>query len=243
MDALGPQQTEFKENTTATVTTFIIGLACIGLGVVMGKMTIFWDEDAGIFNRILFALGSIASLVGGVASVIMSWQNRGARVALHENGVLVERGGKQHTARWEEIIAVTEKIEKVHVNGQHIYDRYLYTIDKRDGESFALSNMVSGVDKIGRALKEETFARLYPQVSEAMQRGEKVSFGTLAIDANGVESNGARFLWTQLAGVKIKDGVIEVKDRNGKAIVSGQYGFTPNAHVLLALLEKRLPLE
>ena len=36
--------------------------------------------------------------------------------------------------------------------------------------------------------------------------------------------------WTQLAGVEVKDGVIEVKDRAGKAVMRGQYGGTPNGN-------------
>lgn len=243
MDALGAQQTEFKENTTATIATLIIGLACIGLGVFMVKMTIFWDEDAGLFNRILFIIGGLAALVGGVACVTTFWQSRGARVALHEHGVLVERGGERHTALWDEIAAVTEKVEKVYMNGQYVYNRYLYTIDKSDGQSFALNNMVSKVDRIGGALKEKTFERLYPQAAQAIERGEKVSFGSLRVDQNGFEGNGERFLWTQLAAMRLKDGQLEIKDRNGKAVFKSQYGLTPNAHVLLPLLQKHLTLE
>jgi hypothetical protein len=243
MDALGPELSEFKENTTATIATLVIGLACIALGVLMLKMTIFWDEDAGIFNRILFCVGGLASLVGGVSCVILFWQNRGGRVALHERGVLVERRGERHTALWDEITAVTEKVEKVHVNGQHIYDRYLYTIEKTGGESFALSNMVKGVSGIGSALKEKTFERLYAQASQAIERGEKVSFGSLKVDMNGLEEGSKKFLWTQLAAVKIKDGQIEIKERGGKAVIKALYGLTPNAHVLLVLLHKHLTLE
>jgi hypothetical protein len=197
----------------------------------------------GLFNKVLFIFGGACSLVGGVSLFYTNWTHRGERAALHENGLLVERGGKRNAATWDEIATVTEKVEKIHVNGQYIYDRYLYTIEKRGGETFTLSNMVSGVDRIGREIKDKTFALMYPQITQALERGEKVSFGKVLLDANGLEESGARFLWTQLASVKVKDGVIEVKDRGGKAVMSGQYGTTPNAHLLLALLEKHLPLE
>lgn len=243
MDELGPELSEFKENTTATIATLVIGLACIALGLVMLKMTIFWDEDAGTFNRILFCVGGLASLVGGVACVISFWQNRGGRVCLHEHGVLVERRGERHTARWDEIAAVTEKVEKIHMNGQHIYDRYLYTIEKPGGETFALSNMVKGVSGIGSALKEKTFERLYKEAVASLERGEKVSFGSLKVDMNGLEAGAGKFLWTQLSAVKVKDGQIEIKDRGGKAVIKTLYGLTPNAHVLLVLLHQHLTLE
>ncbi len=243
LDALGQQRAEFKENRSATATTLIVGLVSAGLGVILLNMFWFASRNETTFNRVLFAIGGLAALVGGVASVISFWQNRNGRVALHERGVLVERGGKQHIALWDEIVAVTEKVEKMSARGQHLYDRYLYTIEKRGGESFALSNMVSGVDSIGRTIKEETFARLYPQMLEAIERGEKVSFGAVRIDANGMESRGNGYLWTNLSGAKLANGFIEIKDRDGKPVMSGLYGATPNAHILLALLQKYLRLE
>ncbi len=243
MNALGKQQAEFSENTKATGTNLIVGVICLGLGAALLFAGINMKAEEGLFNKILFIFGGACSLLGGVSVLYTNWTHRGERAALHEHGLLIERGGKGHAATWDEIATVTEKIEKIHVNGQHIYDRYLYTIEKRGGETFTLSNMVSGVDVIGHEIKEQTFARMYPRAAEALQSGKKISFGTMLLDTNGMEESGARFLWTQLAGVEVKDGVIEVKDRAGKAVMRGQYGATPNAHVLLALLKKHLSLE
>jgi hypothetical protein len=243
MDALGKQQAEFSENTKATGTNLIVGVICLGLGVVLLISGINMKAEDGLFNKILFIFSGAFSLLGGVGVFYTNWSHRGERAALHEHGVLVERGGKQHAATWDEIATVTEKIEKIHVNGQHIYNRFLYTIEKRGGETFTLSNMVSGVDEIGQEIKEKTFALMYPRAVEALQSGKKLSFGTMLVDANGLEESGARFLWTQLAGIEVKDGLIKVKDRAGKAVMSGHYGTTPNAHVLIALMEKHLPLE
>ncbi|MBV9959646.1 MAG: hypothetical protein JO360_14580 [Acidobacteria bacterium] len=244
METLGTQQAEFVGNRKATGTNLVVGIICLGLGAVMLYYAAFrMTADEGLFNKVLFIFGGACSLVGGVSVLYTNWMHRGERAALHEHGLLVERGGKRQSARWDEIAAVTERVEKMHVNGQHIYDRYLYTIEKRGGETFTLSNMVSGVDSIGRTIKRETFARMFPQALEAIERGEKISFGRVLVDTNGLEEGGARFLWTQLASVRVKDGVIEIKDRAGKRVLSGQYGTTPNAHVLLALLEKHLPFE
>jgi len=243
MNALGKQQAEFKENAKATGANLIIGVICLGLGAVLLFAGFNMKAEDGLFNKILFIIGGGCSLLGGVSLFYTNWIHRGERVALHEHGVLVERGGKRHAATWDEIESVTEKVEKMHVNGQHVYDRYLYTIEKRGGETFTLSNMVAGVDSIGREIKQETFARLFPRVSQAIARGGQVSFGKMLVGANGLQEGGATFLWTQLAGVKVKDGLIEIKDLAGVAVMSGQYGTTPNAHVLLALLKQHLPFE
>lgn len=243
MDALGKQRAEFKENPKATATNLLIGVICLGLGAVMLFSGLNMKAEDGLFNKILFIFGGGCALLGGVSLFYTNWTHRGERVALHEHGVLVERGGKRQSATWDEIESVTEKVERMHVNGQHIYDRYLYTIEKRGGDSFTLSNMVAGVDSIGREVKQETFARMFPRASQAIERGEQVSFGKVLVGANGLQEGGATFRWTQLAVVKVKDGLFEITDRAGKVVMSGYYGTTPNAHVLLALLKQHLPFE
>ncbi len=88
-------------------------------------------------------------------------------------------------------------------------------------------------------IREKTFERLYPQAVEKINRGEQVMFDSLSVDAKGLGG----IPWAELSGVKVKDGMIEVKDKNGKAVISGSYGATPNAHLLIALLKEHLTVE
>lgn len=235
MDDLGNLISEHKENEKATGSTLFIGLLCFGL--TAGMSALFLSEKEVSFNKILFGLSAIFAFLGGIGAVLSFLKNRGGRAELYENGLIAEKGGKRYIARWEDIAVVRESVEKMYLKGVYIYDRYLYTIETRRGETFVLSNMLSGIDEIGRIVKRETLKRLYSQAIEKIEGGGQISFGPLAMDKR--QLNG--IAWTELSSFKIKDDQIEVKNKNGKTIVKGFYSATPNAHLLVALLEKYLP--
>lgn len=234
MSELGNLISTHEENTTATGSTLLIGLLCFGLTV--GMIFLFFGEKEISFNKILFGASSVFALLGGIGSVLSFLKNKGGRVELYENGLVAEKGGKKHVANWDEIAVVKESVEKMYMKGSYIYDRYLYTIEKTDGKIFELSNMVADIAEIGRVIKQKTLERLYPQAVQKINNGGQVLFASLTVDKNGLSG----IPWTQLSSVNVNEGIIEVKDRSGKTIVNGSYAATPNAHLLVALLEKYL---
>lgn len=237
MNELGNLISEHKGNETATGSTLMIGFVCFGLAVGMGAL--FFGEKEISFNKILFAFTGIFAIVGGIGCVQSFVRNRGGSVALYENGIVAEKGGKRHTARWDDIAVLYESVEKIYMKGVYVYDRYLYTIKKYDGEEFVLSNMIADIDEIGRILKRKTLENLYPQTKEKIANGEKVMFDSLFVDKNGLSG----IAWTELSKVKVKDDLLKVKNKEGKTVVHGSYGATPNAHLLLKLLEEHLFVE
>ena len=235
MSELGPIISEHTENQTATGSTLFVGLICFGLAVLM---TIFVIGEEGItFNQFLFGFGGLAALAGGICSVQSFLKNRGGKVEIYQDGLIAEKGGRRHVARWNEIAALTESIEKMYLKGSYIYDRYLYTIEKTNGETFTLSNMVSDIAGIGGILKTKTLELLLPQAKEKIRRGEKVLFDTLAVDQNGLSGK----LWTELSLLTLKDGSIDIVDKTGKTVFTGSFAATPNAHLLIELLKERIP--
>ena len=235
--AFGNLISEHQENKTAAGSTLLIALACFGLAALMAFF--FYGEREISFNKILFGFAGVASFAGGVGCLQSLFRNRNVRVRLYENGMVVEKGGKVHSAAWDDIALVRESVEEIYFKGKYVYDRYSYTIEKRDGESFLLSNMVSDIDQVGKTVKAKTLASLYPEAVEKIRTGGQVLFDSLAVDKNGLGG----IPWAELSGVKIERGVIEVKDRSGKAVVSGSYAATPNAHLLVALLKDHLPVD
>lgn len=237
MNSLGKLISEHKENVKATGLTLFIGLICFGLTI---PMTIFFLREESIsFNKILFALCGFFSLIGGIGCVISFLKNSGGSIEIYENGLVAAKRNKKHTALWEEIAVVKESVEKMYMNGSYVYDRYLYTIEKKNGETFELSNMVSNIEQIGRTIRIKTLGILYPQAKEKISSGGQVSFGLLWIDKNGLSG----IPWAELSTLKLKDGTIQVIDKTGKTVVQGSYAGTPNAHLLIELLEEKILVE
>ena len=151
---LGALQAEFTENAKATASTGLIGVGCIAFGAIM--LGYFWFDMAGqdLFQKILFVVAGLAAIAGGASCLVTYFKNRGVRVAVHENGLMIERPGKPQTATWDEIESVTEKVEKMHLKGRYVYDRYLYTVTKKNGETLIVSNLISDVSLFGQILRK-----------------------------------------------------------------------------------------
>lgn len=234
MNELGNLISENKSNETAVGSTLLIGLACFGLTVAM--IALFIGEKEISFNKILFGACGIFALIGGIGCLQSVKRNLGGSVALYENGIVAEKGGKRHTARWEEIAVLYESVEKIYMKGVYVYDRYLYTIKKTNGEEFTLNNMIENIAEIGQVLKRQTLENLYSQAKREIENGGKVIFDSLFVDKEGLSG----IVWADLANLKVKNDLLEIKDKKGKVVVHGSYAATPNAHLLLKLLEEHL---
>lgn len=156
MSELGNLISEHKENTNATGSTLIIGFVCFGLTALM--VVFFFSEKEISFNKILFGASAIFALLGGIGCVQSFLKNSGGYVEIYENGLIAKKDGKKYIALWEDIADVKESVEKISMKGVYVYDRYLYTIEKKDGEIFELSNMISNIDQIGEILKTKTLS-------------------------------------------------------------------------------------
>ena len=156
MSELGKLISEHKENTNATGSTLIIGFVCFGMTALMAVF--FFGENGISFNKVLFGACAVFALLGGIGCVQSFLKNSGIRVEIYENGLVAKKDGKTHTALWKDISDVKESVEPMYMKGVYVYDRYLYTIEKKDGETFELSNMVSDIDKIGEVLKTNTLS-------------------------------------------------------------------------------------
>lgn len=237
MNELGNLISENKSNETAVGSTLLIGIACFGL--TAGMIALFIGEKEISFNKILFGACGVFAFIGGIGCLQSVKRNLGGSVALYEKGIVAEKGGKRHTARWDEIAVLYESVEAMYMKGVYVYDRYLYTIKKTDGKEFVLSNMIENIGEIGQVLKRKTLENLYPQAKEKIANGEKVMFDSLFVDKDGLSG----IEWANLSKVKVKDDLLEVKNKEGKTVVHGSYGATPNAHLLLKLLEEHLFIE
>lgn len=238
---LGKLKSRFSTNQISRYLLLLIGIICLGGGLYF-VIKPFLDTKEPVILIVVPAIG-LGVCVLGAFILRKFWQSRGRQIELYENGLIANLNGKLHSASWSEIASLTESIEAYYLNGVHTSDRYLYTIEKTDGDSFSFDNIIFQTKHIGQEIKEKTFELMYPPVLQKLKRGEKIHFGSLSIDSNGLSAGSERFLWTSLAAAELKDGMIRVKDVNGKIIAERIYAAVPNAHILTALLKEFITVE
>lgn len=232
---LGKLTGEFSTNQISRYIMLIVGIACLGGGIYFAVKAFLTREPVILIPVSVICFG--VCVIGALA-LRKFWKTRGGRIELYENGLVTDLGGRHHVTAWSEIAAVKELIQAYYVNGVHTSDRYAYTIEKTNGEFFSFDNNIFQTKRIGQEIKDKTFDLMYPAALQKIKLGGSASFGSLLVDSNGLSENSKRFIWSNLGAFNVKDGIIEITDRDGKIVLEENYAATPNAHVLVALLSE-----
>lgn len=161
-----------------------------------------------IFVVICFGLG---------AAILFSvWQNWTLAAALYENGVALNtRKGVQQVA-WADVNAVWQAVTKHYTNGVYTGTTHIYTVQSNTGEKLVFNDSLGkGVEELGRAIQTGAAAALFPRYWQALQNGQKLQFGPLALDKTNLYSGKKELPWAQIPSIKIEKGNISVK-KDGK---------------------------
>lgn len=161
-----------------------------------------------IFAVIAFLLG--AGILFGV------WQNWTLAAALYENGVALNtRKGLQQVA-WADVNSVWQAVTKHYTNGVYTGTTHIYTVQTNTGQKLVFNDSLGkGVEELGRGIQAGAASALFPRYWQALQNGQKLQFGPLALDKQNLYSGKKELPWSQIPSVKIDRGQISIK-KEGK---------------------------
>ncbi len=160
--------------------------------------------------------------------------------------VYVFEGGLVHADRgltpypWPAIMSVRQKIVRQYVNGVYTGTRYLYTVTRNDGKVLKLTEFFDGIARLGQGISEQVARIHLPHALAAIQRGETVPFGDLAVHANGVVSARHGLLpWAELEQVQVVQGYVRLR-KAGKWLPWSHKPAAeiPNLYVFLTLADQ-----
>lgn len=151
----------------------------------------------------------------GLYGLFSAWRNWPLAVALYENGFAYNdrKGLKQ--VHWNNVDAVWQSITKHYRNGIYTGTTYLYTIQTKDKQRVVLDNKFAKIEDLGNAITRGSASALFPHYIQALQQGQRLTFGPLAIDPNGIYSGNKALRWDEIKGIKIHQGAISVKKEGG----------------------------
>jgi hypothetical protein len=162
-------------------------------------------------------------------------------VYVFEAGLLWSDGrGTLDGYRWDAIMSVKQKIVRQSTYGVHTATTYLYTITRNDGKVLKLTQFYAGIAQLGQGVTEQVARVHLPHAYAAIQRGETVPFGDLAVNAAGVVSGRHGLLpWTDLDGVSVVNGYVSLRKAGKWLPWSGKAASDiPNLFVFLTLAEQ-----
>jgi uncharacterized protein DUF6585 len=163
------------------------------------------------------------------------------RVYAFEHGIVhVDRSGTPADYRWDAIMSVKQKIVRRTTYGVETARNYLYTVTRNDGTVLKLTEFFDGIAQLGQGISEQVARVHLPHAYAAIQRGETVPFGDLAVNAAGVVSVRHGVLpWYQLEGVNVFNGYVRLRKAGKWLPWSGKPASEiPNLYVFLTLADQ-----
>lgn len=222
------------------ISAFFLLLAASGVWLILsGSMPAAAGERISPIVWLPLTVALCAALGG-----LFLWKTiemRRARVQIFENGLAYLGAAKIRTFAWDEIERFRSETTDVSVNFVPAGRRYLYVLEKADGEKLIIAHGFESMEKIGEIVSAETFRRLLPRARETIERGGEVAFGRLAAAPDGLVEGGKRLAWSEVGEIRVAAGVIHIERRAARsAWTKVAYKDMPNARVFLALAERML---
>jgi Family of unknown function (DUF6585) len=240
----------------------------LGAHVVTYRPTLFRRRAA-----LLLALAGGGCLIGALAFVVGGWWPPGLflaalgglflyllartpglagrqaaqRVDVFEHGFIqADHAGPRADFRWDAIASVCQRVTRNYTRGLPTGTTYLFTVRRADGVTAKLTQVYDGIATLGEIIAREVTRVQLPRALAAIEQGETLTFGDLALDADGVGCAGRGSLpWTEIERVRVDRGYICMR-RAGKWLAwsSRPACQIPNVFILLTLadaLQRRPP--
>jgi hypothetical protein len=160
-------------------------------------------------------IGACLALVIGILAVFNAWRIWPLAAVLYEEGFAVNRRQGLQTVRWNQISWVKQAVTKHYYNGIYTGTTHLYTIETRDNLRVKLDDQFTKVEDLGRAIQQGTTNALFPQYVQALQSGQRLTFGPLSLDAQKLYSGAKEMPWSEIKAISLNKGTISVKKDKG----------------------------
>ena len=217
---LGALKSGHTPSTQSRRNSIITNVLFVALGLALIVAAFIWMAYASSRGSsggnafILLCFGCLGVPIGAFG-LFSTWRNWQIGAALYENGFAYkDRNGLQQVS-WNDIDAVWQSITKHYRRGVYTGATYFYTIQTRDKKKVVLDNKLPGIEQLGNEIVKGSSIALFPRYWQALQSGQRLTFGPLALDKQGLYSGNKSLQWSEIKAIKIQQGVISVKKEGG----------------------------
>jgi hypothetical protein len=195
----------------------------------------------------------VFALIGGIAYAIV-WMHRvSGVVSVHPDGLALRRGwrflpyfGRRvELYRWDEVVAVYRRLTNYYAEDRHDHSygelTFRYELVTREGRRTVLDSRFGDIMEVGDIALREVGRRLLPGLLAGYDRGERVSFGPLALSRGGLTCGQQLHDWSAVVGIGVKRGILAVEYQGSKQPWRVPLAAFPNVDLFFALLAQRQP--
>ena len=242
LDGLGTPVAFFRASRRARTIPLVCAVICVLAAAVILAYGIAATGTAyshygwaavqalGMRPLLIFWIFIAAGLISGIIA-ISNWR-RG--VAVYEGGLAFRELSPTQTWKWEELAALYVAVTRE--TGLFSRTRHKYTVENQNGTKGSFDDRLEGVVTLGAMLGRQIVERLYPRMAGSFNQGERVPFGALSIDQQGIRIKEQALPWAEVDHISLQRGNLKAQPRTGEVVGVPAAGI-PNLDVLLLLLD------
>lgn len=221
---LGNLKTEYKNSGRRRWIRLIFGVLCLLATPFLLLLTAFVAyqayNDSGQYkvvdSAIIPLIGALVAFLIGIAIVVSAWRSWGLAAALFENGVAYQSRTGLQQSNWADVTAVWQRVTRHYTNGVYTGTTHVYTLQTNTGQKIVFDDRLGkGVEELGKAVQRGARNALFPRYFTAVQNGQRVDFGPLALDNQKLYAGKKELPWGEIKAVKISKGQISIQKEKG----------------------------
>jgi hypothetical protein len=252
---LGEPEELFRISSGRFFAKLLLGVALLLYGVVANYF--WWVHGPATFGHFELLFLLVPPISGGTLLLHM-YRNRGLFVLIYPTGLLRLRHGEVDSFPWNELEAIRLRVQRADAaefardaDGEltacwlppdvptfKLGDAGLAVV-RADGVEGNFGAALSRYDALAVEVQKRTFKALWATIRARFREGDRVPFGELDVDRDGLRHNGKLLRWRELKELVIAQGKLSLK-QTGKWLpwVLVDMASVPNPHLLFALADE-----
>jgi hypothetical protein len=211
-----PPQRARWVSLTFGVTGLLFTPLCLLLAVLLGYDAYSQHGLARVGDAVVLPLlGAAAAFVIGVATAWEAWRIWPVSARLYEEGFALNTRRGLQVVRWDQVEATWQRVTRRYTNGIYTGTTHSYTVRTKDQSNIMLDDKLTNVEQLGRAVQQGVSTALFPSYVQALQAGQRLSFGPLALDQTKLYAGNKELAWNEIQAIKINRGRVSVKKEKG----------------------------
>jgi hypothetical protein len=206
---------------TAFLSLVCFGSALVMLNLMAERTTLASNTDSPVFVNTdpLFmywpAVAGVVLLLAGAWLLFAMVRNWNTAAALYEHGAALSGPAGLRQFRWDAVDQVFQSITNYYRNGALSNTVYVYTVRTHDGQILKFDSRFVQVKELGEAIQRNATVRLLPRYVQALNSGQRLAFGPLAVDREGLHAGQQSLPWAEIKAVKIQAGSLTIESVGG----------------------------
>lgn len=157
------------------------------------------------------------------------------RLHLFEHGIVVSDSDETSLSFRYDSMTLFQKVISQSVNGMQTGVFHTYSLLQPGGAKLTLPNCVNP-EQWGPEIQQGLVNAQFPIAHDAIVRGERLQFGKLALDRNGVTTTKGTASWFEIQRVQIEQGILVLSKNGGRTWFRLQVHKIPNFYVAYHLM-------